>query len=216
LDRTRPGPSVARKRQSRAKKGVPCASTQEALHQWRTRIHQCDFSRSLFPPSALLSDSTLDFLASVGPVVKIKKRMDELLAGQWKWIAKYGDELHGEFIGMDIPALVPLPRKSRVSERKDALADAGIFGEQPPTAGSAPKRQKRANVPPAATPAMTLASTSAQQPIPAQYSLASLTAAQQYHQYLQQQHYLQYQHQQQHWAQYYQQNANPSQNGSQQ
>ncbi|KAJ7584483.1 P-loop containing nucleoside triphosphate hydrolase protein [Mycena floridula] len=100
--------------------GVPCISTQQALHEWRRKIHERDFPKSMFAASAVLSDMTVDLLSSLGPNVKVQKTFEDALKSQWKWFSKYGDELREEMVRMDIPAFLPLPKKPRGIKRKDA------------------------------------------------------------------------------------------------
>ncbi|KAJ7583741.1 P-loop containing nucleoside triphosphate hydrolase protein, partial [Mycena floridula] len=120
FDQTRPGPTVVQKCQSQLKRGVPCNSTQEALHEWRQKIHAQDFPKSMFPASAVLSDATVDLLASLGLSMNIRKTFDGALGSQWKWFEKYGDELHEELGRMEIPTFVALPKKTRGTKQKDA------------------------------------------------------------------------------------------------
>jgi hypothetical protein len=79
-------------------------------------VRRHDFRSALFSASAILKDETLDLLSSVGPIVS-REHLTGVLAGQWKWEAKYGDALYSVLSGMDIPPLRPLPKKPRGSKR---------------------------------------------------------------------------------------------------
>ncbi|KAF9044479.1 P-loop containing nucleoside triphosphate hydrolase protein [Panaeolus papilionaceus] len=68
LDRTRPGPPVAKPRQTTVKKLPICDPLKWALYEWRTDTHQRDFPNAMHGPSALLPDSLISTLSSMGPV----------------------------------------------------------------------------------------------------------------------------------------------------
>ncbi|KAJ7576423.1 P-loop containing nucleoside triphosphate hydrolase protein [Mycena floridula] len=145
LDRTRPGRSLIRKRRAAAKKGLPCISTQEALHLWRCEIHERDFQGSLFPASGLMSDKTLELLASVGPVVKQKAKLTNILVEEWQWFEKYGDELHARLLTLEIPEFMPLPKKTAQSKRKAAETNSNAAADiNSRPSRSTDKRQKQA------------------------------------------------------------------------
>ena len=98
------------------KRGVPCGVVQTRLHQWRSELRRRDFSSSLFSTSAVLKDETLDLLSSVGPILS-REHLTRVLAGQWKWESRYGDDLYCILSSMDIPPMKPFPRKPRGTKR---------------------------------------------------------------------------------------------------
>lgn len=71
---------------------------------------------SLFGASGILKDETLDLLSSVGPISS-RTKLSETLADQWKWEAKYGDELFRYISRLPIPPFQELPKKPRAKKR---------------------------------------------------------------------------------------------------
>ncbi|KAJ7591851.1 P-loop containing nucleoside triphosphate hydrolase protein [Mycena floridula] len=157
FDQTQPGPTL--------KRGVPCNSTQEALHEWRRKIHARDFPKSMFPASAVLSDAMVDLLASLGLSMNIWKTFDGALGSQWKWFEKYGDELHEELGKMEIPTFVALPKKTRGTKRKDASESSAEPSRRQRTI---PETEAH---PPNASSSSTLPVPTVPQPVPQVYYL---------------------------------------------
>ncbi|KAJ7731866.1 P-loop containing nucleoside triphosphate hydrolase protein [Mycena metata] len=123
LDLTRPGkpPKVAR--QSAIKRGEVNMDLQVTLNRWRTNIKARDYPSPLFASSAILRDETIALLASVGPINSVQ-HLKKILSGQWTWWDKYGEELYACLEGQLIPAMVPLPKKTRGTKRQREEGDA--------------------------------------------------------------------------------------------
>ncbi|KII85582.1 hypothetical protein PLICRDRAFT_178633 [Plicaturopsis crispa FD-325 SS-3] len=127
LDRTRPGIPPTPMRQTRLKKGMPCAMVQSALHAWRMSVCRRDFAHALFSGPSILKDETLDLLSSVGPFDS-RAKLQKVLGQQWDWEAKYGDELFEVLVKIDIPPLVVKPRALRGTKRgpPDDTSETGV------------------------------------------------------------------------------------------
>ncbi|KAJ7586278.1 hypothetical protein C8J56DRAFT_742127, partial [Mycena floridula] len=96
--------------QSSVKKGVPQKSTQDKLYEWRSMVYKRDFRRSLFGPSGIMKDETISLLSSVGPI-HLQKVLEKVLAGQWTWYERYGDELLAWLMTLNMPPMVLKPKK---------------------------------------------------------------------------------------------------------
>lgn len=116
----------------------------DKLHDWRIRVHQRDFSDSLFGYGAILKDETIDLLSSVGPIPS-KDRLETVLAGQWAWYATYGEEMFDELSKMDIPPLVRKAVQPRGEKRTLELTENESQAESMAGASEsrAGKRRKR-------------------------------------------------------------------------
>ncbi|KAH7903998.1 P-loop containing nucleoside triphosphate hydrolase protein [Hygrophoropsis aurantiaca] len=125
LDLTRPGLPPDNKRQSTIKRGEICKTVQLKLHGWRTEVRRRDLPKSLISPSAILPDSVLDLLSSVGPI-ESEGQLDQLVSG-WVWYRRYGEELFKLMATLEIPPMKPLPKKPRGKKR--TIADAEIETE---------------------------------------------------------------------------------------
>ncbi|KJA28704.1 hypothetical protein HYPSUDRAFT_94865, partial [Hypholoma sublateritium FD-334 SS-4] len=82
LDRARApssGPLVTT-RKSAIKIGICHEPTASALREWRKEIRTRDFTYALFPSSGILSDSAINSLSSVGPILSLI-RLEEVLGG---------------------------------------------------------------------------------------------------------------------------------------
>lgn len=71
---------------------------------------------ALFGASGLLKDESIEFLSTVGPIDS-RARLSQVLAAQWKWEERYGDELFDLLNEMDIPPLKVIPRRQRGGKR---------------------------------------------------------------------------------------------------
>jgi hypothetical protein len=63
-----------------------------------------------------MKDETLDLLSSIGPITS-RKRLETILAGQWLWLDRYGDEIVKLLAGMNAPPMKALPKKPRGKKR---------------------------------------------------------------------------------------------------
>ena len=116
----------------------------KALHTWRTEIWKRDFRDSIFPPSGILKDETLQNLSSVGPIQSLIV-LERIVSASWPWFGKYGDSLLEAMKEMSIPAMVPKPRKTRAKKRS-----AGDGGDE--SAAKRTRVDQRTTNEPAQTP----------------------------------------------------------------
>jgi hypothetical protein len=100
----------------------------------------------LFGVSGLLKDETLDLLSSVGPFPS-RERLEKVLAGQWKWYSRYGEELFVLLSSLKIPPMKPLPKKSRIMKRKHGTDANSELLEGPKTGLSASPVEPKAKKP---------------------------------------------------------------------
>lgn len=113
--------------------------TQTHLHRWRADVRKRDFPDAFFASDAIMKDETLKLLSSVGPISS-RSLFDNVLAGQWLWAEKYGDEVFNLLHGLDLPPMKPLPKKPRAAKRR-APADVEHEGEG--ESASEPKRTRK-------------------------------------------------------------------------
>ncbi|KAJ7599784.1 hypothetical protein C8J56DRAFT_1037395 [Mycena floridula] len=125
LDQIRPAPPLRVPRQSSTKRGIPERSTQEKLHEWRTIVFKRDFGRSLFGPAGIMKDETIELLSSVGPI-RSRQALEKVLAGQWTWYGKYGDELLAWLMTVNMPEMKSKPKKPRGIKRASTQAPANM------------------------------------------------------------------------------------------
>ncbi|KAL0959483.1 hypothetical protein HGRIS_011198 [Hohenbuehelia grisea] len=110
LEKTRPAPPASKGRQSNVRRGLPAPRAQDALDEWRRKIHRRDFAGALFAPDGILPDATIDLLSSVGQIAS-RAKLDRVLAARWCWLSRYGNELLEMLCEMDIP-FIPRPKKA--------------------------------------------------------------------------------------------------------
>jgi hypothetical protein len=133
LDKTRPGIPRVVTRQTAVKRGQPSGYTRQKLLDWCTSAWKRDFPGALFASSAIMTDETVLFLSSIGRILS-KEHLSQVLAGQWKWEKRYGNELHSLLSGHDIPLMKPLPKKTHRTKRSaedESTRDPGIFSFRP-------------------------------------------------------------------------------------
>ncbi|KAJ7437768.1 P-loop containing nucleoside triphosphate hydrolase protein [Mycena latifolia] len=159
LDQIRPGKPPSVPRQSAVKRGEINEDVQHILHKWRVGIKARDFPTPLFSASGILRDETIALLSSVGPF-RSRARLDAVLAGQWMWSARYGDELYTCLAAHDIPPMKPLPSKKRGRKR---VQDEE--GAQPDSTAITSKRP-HIEPPITAAPAEASTATSSRQTVP--------------------------------------------------
>lgn len=82
-----------------------------------------DYPNALFSSAAIVSDETVTFLSSLGRIPS-RDNLSTVLAGQWKWESRYGDELFALLNTTDLPAMKPLPKKTRGAKRS-GLTEGG-------------------------------------------------------------------------------------------
>ena len=115
---TRPGPPASAQRAAALKLGMPNSEVVRVVHEWRQKIRDHDFPNAIFGPSGILSDETVESLASVGPILSLVQ-LEKVVGENWPWFGKYGDELLEVFKKISIPPLQPKPKQPR--GRKKAL-----------------------------------------------------------------------------------------------
>jgi hypothetical protein len=58
-----------------------------------------------------MSDETVVFLSAIGRI-STRETLSTVLARQWKWESRYGDELYRILHSADIPVMKQLPKKT--------------------------------------------------------------------------------------------------------
>jgi hypothetical protein len=97
----------------------------DSLHAWRKKVWYRDFPKAVFGPSAILKDSTLEALSSVGPIQTLKE-LERVVGENWTWFGPYGNELLDELVSLSIPKMIPKPkerRKASTTKRKQNAQD---------------------------------------------------------------------------------------------
>jgi hypothetical protein len=130
---TRPGPPVSVQRASALKLGIPNSEVVQAVHECRRKIRERDFPHAVFGPSGILSDETVESLASVGPILSLIQ-LEKVVGENWPWFGKYGDELLEVFKKLSIPPLQPKPKQPRGQKK--------VLDEQDREEERTPKRSR--------------------------------------------------------------------------
>ncbi len=117
LNQVHPGVPPKPPKETKLKKGVPCLPTQARLWEWQALIKKRDFTDSLFRASGFLKDKTIVLLSAVGPM-EAQEDLEWILADEWSWYDKYGQELFTFFTTLNVPPLVPIPCKSRAKKSR--------------------------------------------------------------------------------------------------
>jgi hypothetical protein len=75
-----------------------------------------------------MSDETVVFLSAIGRI-STRETLSTVLARQWKWESRYGDELYRILHSADIPVMKQLPKKTRGTKRsgEDIPQQPGVF-----------------------------------------------------------------------------------------
>jgi len=110
LARTRPGRPRKKKTTKMPKRGLPHVDAQLALRRWRASVFARDHATAQYDPTAILADTTIEHLASLGKI-----NMDTLavvLEPHWVWWPQYHEELMMFISNLDIP-FKPRPSKLR-------------------------------------------------------------------------------------------------------
>ncbi|OSD06943.1 P-loop containing nucleoside triphosphate hydrolase protein [Trametes coccinea BRFM310] len=136
LDRTRPGTITLPSKPRMRVRGVPDFQAQMKLCKWRQQVFRRDHALSQLDTSAILDQSTLTTLTSLGPLTA--DHLVALLKGSWIWWDRYGEELTALIITLDI-IYRPI-KKSQVSgsKRPSNEASAAVSSEDV----SSQKRQR--------------------------------------------------------------------------
>jgi hypothetical protein len=96
--------------------GIPNEAVRAQLEDWRDRVWRRDFGDALFVSSSILTDKTIENLASVGPIPRLID-LERVVGCQWPWFGQYGNELLTELLGMSIPPARPKPTRARGTKR---------------------------------------------------------------------------------------------------
>ncbi|KAH9901535.1 P-loop containing nucleoside triphosphate hydrolase protein [Cubamyces lactineus] len=91
LDRTRPGKATAKRKARLRTKGHPDYDAQDQLESWREMVFERDHSSTQLDPTAILDDSMITTLTTVGPLTK--HQVASLLDTAWIWWPRYGEQL---------------------------------------------------------------------------------------------------------------------------
>ncbi|KAK7678921.1 hypothetical protein QCA50_018061 [Cerrena zonata] len=119
LDLTRPGRSnVTQVKLKLKRKGLVIPRTQTLLEDWRMKIFQRDWFTSQLDSTAILDDSTVALLASVGTLSSIE--LERPLSGSWIWWDTYGNEFT-DFFNTISTEYQPKPRTRK--QRRDTTTD---------------------------------------------------------------------------------------------
>ncbi|KAH9939562.1 P-loop containing nucleoside triphosphate hydrolase protein [Amylocystis lapponica] len=128
LDRTRPGTLSRQNKAKQQNKGTPDSNVQLQLDDWREAVFLRDHQFAQFDATAILDDTTITHLASIGPVSR--NALADILKGTWLWWDVYGEEL-GTFM-VSLPTIfTPVPKKSAKSKRKEPHTP--LDDDTPPT-----------------------------------------------------------------------------------
>ncbi|EMD37426.1 hypothetical protein CERSUDRAFT_29423, partial [Gelatoporia subvermispora B] len=100
LDRTRP-PKVALAKVKLPRRGKPHPGVQVELESWRETVWQRDHVHAHYDSAAILDDSTVDLLSSIGEVDD--RVYTELLETAWIWWDLHGPELLRLLTSLDRP-----------------------------------------------------------------------------------------------------------------
>ncbi|KAJ6484651.1 P-loop containing nucleoside triphosphate hydrolase protein [Mycena sanguinolenta] len=98
--------------QAAVKRGEVNTDVEIKLNEWRTQIKTRDFPGTMYAPAMILRDETMALLASVGPITSLN-HLKKTLSNQWLWIDEYGESLYQYMSNLAIPAMKPLPKKTR-------------------------------------------------------------------------------------------------------
>ena len=116
LDRTQPGVPRVDVHQSAVKRGEPSDYTQQKLVEWHTMAWKRDYPSALFSSAVIMFDETVVFLSSIGQLSD-REHLSNVLAHQWKWEERYGNELYSLLSTADIPLKKPLAKKTQGMKR---------------------------------------------------------------------------------------------------
>jgi hypothetical protein len=109
--------------------GIPNKVVLAAVHEWCSSIWEQDFKGSVFGPSGILTDSTVEALASVGPILSLI-HLEKVVGESCPWFAKYGDSLLSKLISLSIPPMQPKLRQTRADKRVLEDGDHGLGGKR--------------------------------------------------------------------------------------
>lgn len=116
LNRTRPSPPDVAPRKTAVKMGALNTNVKIALQDWRRNIWKRDFINSMFGPSVILKDETVEILASVGPITRLNE-LEKVTGEDWPWFGTYGDELLDAMKRLDIGPMQAKPPQKRAEKR---------------------------------------------------------------------------------------------------
>ncbi|KAI0704500.1 P-loop containing nucleoside triphosphate hydrolase protein [Cerioporus squamosus] len=91
FDRVRPGEKPQTQKKKTIKHGEPAHAYRARLDTWRREMFTRDHTGAQFDHTAILSDSHIEHLISVGSINKVK--LHAILGSSWVWWDEYGDKL---------------------------------------------------------------------------------------------------------------------------
>ncbi|KAH9842930.1 P-loop containing nucleoside triphosphate hydrolase protein [Rhodofomes roseus] len=120
LERTRPGTIQQTKKAKRVVCGLPDIEAQLALYEWRDSVYDRDHTASLYDSSAILDDTAIERLASVGN--QSQDVLTAMLKPSWIWWDKYGHDLLAHLATLDI-AFTPKAGTKRATPTAPSSTD---------------------------------------------------------------------------------------------
>lgn len=104
-------------------------------------MRERDYKHALFPASAILSDSAIDTLASVGPILNLISLEEALPGGTWEWFGKYGNELLDHMRSLSIPPMQPKPKPApKTTKRPVDDENMGVAAKRARTTAHVPNQ----------------------------------------------------------------------------
>ncbi|KAI0690245.1 P-loop containing nucleoside triphosphate hydrolase protein, partial [Cerioporus squamosus] len=110
LDQTRPGVLPPQPRAKNMKQGLPDFNAQDKLREWRKELHTRDHRFALFDETAILDDTLITTLSSVGPLTI--EQVANVLKEKWIFNSRYGRDLASYVHGLK-PVFTAIPSKPR-------------------------------------------------------------------------------------------------------
>jgi hypothetical protein len=116
LNRTRPGGKPKTTRKAPVKTGEMADIVSACLNNWREGALERDYPFALFGADAILSDTLVETLASVGPAVQTRAQLENIMQG-WTFAGKYMDDLESALAELEIPEFEPKPKAPGAKSR---------------------------------------------------------------------------------------------------
>ncbi|KAH9915831.1 P-loop containing nucleoside triphosphate hydrolase protein, partial [Fomitopsis serialis] len=108
LRQTRPSALSQLSQPKRVTRGLPDTEAQLSLYQWRDDVYERDHANTMYDSSAVLEDTVIEHLASMGNVSR--NSVTAILKPSWIWWDKHGAELITHITSLNI-AFTPKPKK---------------------------------------------------------------------------------------------------------
>lgn len=118
LNRTRPGPPPKNTwKKACPTPGVVDKELKKEIVRWRKEIWTRDFEDSLFGPSVILTDPTVELLSLFGRINKIAEI--RIVLGYWAWFEKYREELFAVYQSLEVIA----PKKPKLTKPRQGQGE---------------------------------------------------------------------------------------------